>query len=395
VVKEARIELNPRVIDLDAADSNYFLILNGPPESVTMRSGLVTLSPGDSVGVHSTKSFEELITVLEGQGEMRFTAHESLPIRAGVALYVPPETEHNVVNTGSGPLRYIFTVAEAMKDEDPVTSDPASVDWSFPPTMVPVAIDSHGSKMNGIIYLAAGPGSHPTVILLHGYPGNERNLDLAQAIRRSGWNVLFFHYRGAWGSEGVFSLDNALEDVFVAIDFLNLPEVQQEHRIDASRIALVGHSMGGYLAIMAGSRMALIKRIAFLAGANMAELSRLAEISPDAVAAIAAELDQAGAIQGFDAQEMIAVIRDDPAKYDLLARVPHLDGKSLLLVGAARDEALSLEQHHLPLVKRIRERNKARLTEAVLDTDHGFSSQRIALARLVADWLTSTIGEDA
>jgi len=38
------------------------------------------------------------------------------------------------------------------------------------------------------------------VVLLHGYPGNERNLDLAQARRRDGWDIVFFHYRGAWGS---------------------------------------------------------------------------------------------------------------------------------------------------------------------------------------------------
>ena len=39
------------------------------------------------------------------------------------------------------------------------------------------------------------------VLLLHGFPGNEKNLDLAQDLRADGFNVLFFHYRGAWGSE--------------------------------------------------------------------------------------------------------------------------------------------------------------------------------------------------
>lgn len=63
--------------------------------------------------------------------------------------------------------------------------------------------------MSGLIYIASGAGPHPTVILLHGYPGNEKNLDLAQSLRREGWNVLFFHYRGAWGSEGEFSLTGA------------------------------------------------------------------------------------------------------------------------------------------------------------------------------------------
>ena len=68
-----------------------------------------------------------------------------------------------------------------------------------PPRIEELTIKSHGMRMPGLAYLAAGNGPHPTVLLLHGYPGNEKNLDVAQALRRLGWNVVFFHYRGAWG----------------------------------------------------------------------------------------------------------------------------------------------------------------------------------------------------
>src|SRR5689334_15673236 len=83
---------------------------------------------------------------------------------------------------------------------DPVTNDPTQVDSSYPPGTEELAFLSHGARLNGFFYLAAGRGPHPTAILLHGFPGNERNLDLAQALRRAGMNVLFFSYRGAWGS---------------------------------------------------------------------------------------------------------------------------------------------------------------------------------------------------
>ena len=63
------------------------------------------------------------------------------------------------------------------------------------------------------------PGEDP-VLLLHGFPGNERNLDLAQALRRAGWTVVFFHYRGAWGSGGDFSFAHVLEDVARMLDEL-------------------------------------------------------------------------------------------------------------------------------------------------------------------------------
>ena len=69
---------------------------------------------------------------------------------------------------------------------DPATMDKTVADSVHPPAMVELAFESNGHRVNGLMYLAQGAGPHPTVILLHGYPGNERNLDLAQALRRAG-----------------------------------------------------------------------------------------------------------------------------------------------------------------------------------------------------------------
>ena len=112
MVKETTNKPGPRVIHLDPAGADHLPILGGPPESVSMRSGLVVLAPGNSVGLHSTKDFEELLIVLEGQGELQITAQDSLALGAGVAAYCPPQTEHNVLNTGTGPLRYVYIVAK-------------------------------------------------------------------------------------------------------------------------------------------------------------------------------------------------------------------------------------------------------------------------------------------
>jgi len=112
MVKEKTNGLSLRVIPFDTGGADYVRILGGPPETVSMRSGLVVLSPGSSVGLHSTENFEEVVIVLEGEGEMLVTGQNSVMILAGVAVYCPPETEHDVVNTGSGPLRYVYVVAK-------------------------------------------------------------------------------------------------------------------------------------------------------------------------------------------------------------------------------------------------------------------------------------------
>jgi pimeloyl-ACP methyl ester carboxylesterase len=272
---------------------------------------------------------------------------------------------------------------------DPITSDPEQVDWDFPPAIATVILNSHGDAMHGILYISQGPGPHPTVILLHGYPGDEKNLDLAQAIRRTGWNVLFFHYRGAWGSAGAFSTDHALEDVGAALDFLRQPDAQNNYRVDPQRIVLVGHSMGAYLALVAGSRLDAIQHIAAIAPVNMGLWASGA--GPEAWGAMASafEMMAHGAIRRVGGPEEFAKMSEHPADYDLLQRAVDLDGKSLLLVGAARDQDVPPKDHLAPLIKCLHERDRAHLTEATLDTDHVFSTARIALARLVTQWLAS------
>src|ERR1700733_12959234 len=126
-----------------------------------------------------------------------------------------------------------------------VTKDPI-VDPDHPPRMESVRIPTHEVKINGVLYLAGGNGQHPTVAFFHGLPGNEQNLDLAQAVRRAGWNVLTLHYRGSWGSPGVFSIEHVLEDAAAAVIFVRRPDIAEKFGIDTHRIVLGGHSMGGF-----------------------------------------------------------------------------------------------------------------------------------------------------
>ncbi len=100
-----------KVVELDSHGKNYLQVLAGPPESVTMKSGLEVLAPNQSVGKHSTGQHEELLVVLEGRGVMTFKDGSKLDVQANHALYCPPETEHNVTNTRSGLLRYVYVVA--------------------------------------------------------------------------------------------------------------------------------------------------------------------------------------------------------------------------------------------------------------------------------------------
>ena len=80
---------------------------------------------------------------------------------------------------------YIHAQDNAQQIPPAVISDPPP-DPVHPATMAWPDIPSHGAKMYSVIYIAAGEGLHPTVLMLHGFPGNEKNLDLAYSMRRAG-----------------------------------------------------------------------------------------------------------------------------------------------------------------------------------------------------------------
>ena len=103
----------PKSVEIDRSATTDTRVLGGPPETVTMRSGSVVLLPSKSVGKHNTGDYEEAVVVLAGNGEMRLADGTVLKLKPYVVAYCPPGTEHDVMNTGNEPLRYVYVVAKA------------------------------------------------------------------------------------------------------------------------------------------------------------------------------------------------------------------------------------------------------------------------------------------
>jgi uncharacterized protein len=125
-----------------------------------------------------------------------------------------------------------------------IYTDPPA-DPAHPGAMTVLHIPSHGVLINGLVYSPAGKGPHPTLVICHGLPENEKNLDLAQAVRRAGWNAVTFNYRGSWGSPGPFRFAQNLQDADAVLSYLRNPENALKLGVDPTRIAIAGHSMGG------------------------------------------------------------------------------------------------------------------------------------------------------
>ena len=269
---------------------------------------------------------------------------------------------------------------------DPVDAD-APADTSAPASLEEVAIPSGESYMNGVVYVAPGAGPHPVVVVLHGYPGNEQNGDLAQSLRRAGFDVLLFHYRGSWGSEGRFSFANALEDVESAIEFVRTDRFAERYRADPSRLTLVGHSMGGFLAIMASAANPNVRCTASLAGANLGRFGAGAAADPAQREALEKAFGGwSGPIRGESGKKLAKELITNAAAYDLVGRAPAIAGRPVLLVAGSRDTVVPPAQNQDPLVAALAAAGAKNVRSEVFDTDHAFSDSRIALAHALVDW---------
>ena len=168
---------------------------------------------------------------------------------------------------------------------DPIREDPAK-DPDFPATMhgcvfrVTYAPENGEQRLFGIAYLPGGRGPHPCILLLHGFPGNEKNLDLAQMLRRAGCTVVQFHYRGCWGSDGEYSFEHVLEDVRSVVTLLRTPEWRERLRIDPERFVLMGHSLGGFASLMTGASVPEIRAVCSIAGYDLGAVASLLKNDP-------------------------------------------------------------------------------------------------------------------
>lgn len=86
----------------------YQRLFNKDSGTRGIKAGHVILKKGEEVGEHSTGDVEEVLVILEGNGELVIDKDRSIKIKDKTVLYIPPEIVHNVKNTGKGMLEYIF-----------------------------------------------------------------------------------------------------------------------------------------------------------------------------------------------------------------------------------------------------------------------------------------------
>jgi dipeptidyl aminopeptidase/acylaminoacyl peptidase len=235
-----------------------------------------------------------------------------------------------------------------------------------------VYFESGGHRLLGTLFLARGDHPKPTAVILHGIPGIEKNYDLAHGLRESGWNSLIFHYRGCWGSEGAYVLRTIPDDVRAALDDLSSGLYPQ---VDPDRLVLVGHSLGGWAAVLAGAVDPRVRAVAvwgavtdprslpFTAADAADEFSPwLRDLAPESFAAQWAALG---------------------AEYAPVEQATRLAPRPLLIVHSRADEVVPVSQAEA-LFERTGEPRELVIHEGA---NHAFVWHRAWLRERILGWL--------
>ena len=221
------------------------------------------------------------------------------------------------------------------------------------------------------LYVPAGPGPYPVVVLLHGgywrsRYGKSLMRALAHDLTRRGfaaWNVEYRRvgrHRGGWPM--------TFDDVAAAIDLL---AELDDPRLDLGAVDAVGHSAGGQLAICAAAR-------------------EDARVPIRRVVAQSAVLDMAAA--GEPVAQFLGGRPDEvPERYEAADPMRLLPlGKPTLLVHGADDETVPLKRSRLYAEAARAAGDPVELVEPSPGHHRVHIDPRSEAWRVVADWLAGT-----
>lgn len=255
-----------------------------------------------------------------------------------------------------------------------------------------VEFKSGGLRLRGMVHLPDARGRAPAVVMLHGFTGNRIGGDffpvkLSRALAGARIASLRFDFAGSGESEGEFvdmSALTELADARVALGFL-----ARQEGVDAGRLGVYGHSLGGMVAAMLLEDARLRSAVILAAVADLVEAMN--RDSPDEDES---RMDELGyVVRG--AHKVGRRFRDDAEKADPLGAISRSRAHVLIIHGT--DDETVPPEHARMYERAASARDSGARAELVLVPEMGHGPQTLELQegtiRRVVEWFRDTLGE--
>lgn len=263
-------------------------------------------------------------------------------------------------------------------------------------TPIFISIDRSDVLLKGKFYVSEGEGTFPTVILLPGLPGNEKDvLGLGSELSEAGINVMTFNYSGTYKSQGQNSFDNTQKDIQAAFQFLHQPKNISKYKVDTTHVYLGGWSYGGGMALTYAANHPEIADVFSIAGTDHGEFFREYMRNHEFKQMIDTMFEQLAApsgpvrfAEGGMPKDVIEqTIAEADSTIDLRRSAPLLAQKNILLVGAWDDVMVTMDHHILPLYRALKENRAQNVKIVAFQDNHALEQSRAELARTIIDWI--------
>jgi uncharacterized protein len=240
-------------------------------------------------------------------------------------------------------------------------------------TIEKVTIPSARNSLLGRVYRQNDTSKRPAVVICHGYPGDTKNMDLAEELALNGYVTLIFFYQGAWGSSGKYSLTKLETGARDALAYLRTLTY-----VDTERVGLISHSMGALPLTKTMSLDSTIKTGILIAPAS--DTAVMAAIGDENLRRMVAMAE--GKLNGVSV-DSIAKDLTEVAKTTNPVRLVSKIRAPLMVVAASKDTVTPPEACKM-LFDSANEPKKWVLIEGA---DHGFSEHRILLINAIIERL--------
>lgn len=272
---------------------------------------------------------------------------------------------------------------------DRMGEDPAVAAVERAATIEEMTFTNHGESFYGTALIPGGEASevHPCVILCHGFPGFAATFDIAQNLRRVGFVVLSFFYRGSWGSQGHYTFSGAIDDAVTVAEWAHDEKNAAAYHIDRDNIFVFGHSMGGFVAINTTRRLPWLRGTVVMSPYNLAYC--IENGIDDSLQAL------------IDANQYVLRVASPTALYEnaqycaaqgygISHAAEDLRDRNVYFIGAYEDDIARWSEMIAPLWNALRQHeSKGKQQFDMLHSSHSYDDKRMTVSRMAATWFAS------